>query len=134
MSTTSANSGSGYSPTNQQLSNLSTTYNAPPSPQNGSGLKVNAFSLSGQLNPSTIQITQGGNGQYQTGDQLNVDGTTGTKAIIALDKGSKIEARINGASTATTIPAGTKLEIQLYKGTPGQPLSLIHISEPTRPY
>jgi hypothetical protein len=121
LSITSANSGSGYSPTNQQLSNLSTTYNAPPSPQNGSGLKVNAFSLSGQLNPSTIQITQGGNGQYQTGDQLNVDGTTGTKAIIALDKGSKIEARINGASTVTTIPAGTKLEIQLYKGTPGQP-------------
>ena len=120
LSITSANAGSGYSPTNQQLSNLSTTYNAPPSPQNGSGLKVNAFNLSGQLTPSTIQITQGGNGQYQTGDRLNVEGTTGTKAIIALDKGSKIEARINGQSTATTIPAGTKLEIQLYKGTPGQ--------------
>jgi hypothetical protein len=121
LSITSANAGSGYSPTNQQLNNLSTTYNAPSQPQNGSGLKVNAFSLSGQLKPSTIQIIQGGNGQYQTGDQLNVEGTTGVKAIIALDKGSKIEARINGQSTATTIPAGTKLEIQLYKGTPGQP-------------
>ena len=121
LSITLANTGSGYLPTNQQLSNLSTTYNAPPAPQNGSGLKVNAFNSGGQLTTSTIQITQGGNSQYQTGDRLNVEGTTGTKAIIEIDKGPKIEARVNGQSTATTIPAGTKLEIQLYKGTPGQP-------------
>ena len=108
LSITSASAGSGYSPTNQQLSNLSTTYNAPPAPQNGSGLKVNAFNSGGQLTTSTIQITQGGNSQYQTGDRLNVEGTTGTKAIIEIDKGPKIEARVN--------------------------LSLIHISEPTRPY
>ena len=103
--TRSINSGSGYSPTNQQLSNLSTTYNPSTSPQPGSGLKVNGFNSGGQFNQSTIQIIQGGDGLYQTSDLLDIDGTTGTKATIEIDKGDKIEARINAVSyTHLTLP------------------------------
>ena len=119
----SSSSGNGYS--NGSLALLSTSYNStPPPPQNGSGLTVDAFSSGGQLrvsNPNTIQIISVGNAQYQTGEFLNILGTSGTNSVIELDLGTRIEARVNGLSSGSiaSIPSGTKLEIQLYRGTPG---------------
>jgi len=120
----SSSSGNGYS--NGSLSLLSTSYNStPPPPQNGSGLAVDAFSNAlGQLrvsNPNTIQIVSPGNAQYQTGEFLNILGTSGTNSVIELDLGTRMEARVNGVSAGSlaSIPSGTKLEIQLWRGTPG---------------
>ena len=120
LSIISSVNGTGYA--SGSLSNLATTYNSPASPQNGSGLQVNAYSNSGVIQAATTQIIDGGFGQYQTNDILNIEGTSGTKSLIGLNKGSKIEARVNGSSSSSlaTIPTNTKLEIQLYKGTPGQ--------------
>ena len=120
LSIISSVNGTGYA--SGSLSNLATTYNSPASPQNGSGLQVNAYSSGGAIQTATTQIIDGGFGSYLTNDILNIEGTSGTKSTIKLDKSSKIEARVNGSSSSSlaTIPANTKLEIQLYKGTPGQ--------------